>query len=69
MQYGGTMYIMSNDYGSVLYIGVTSDLITRITEHKSKIYPTSFTAKYNCTKLVYYKTYARIEEAIASENN
>ena len=67
MQYGGTVYILANEYGSVLYIGVTSDLFTRIPEHKNKIYPNSFTAKYNCNKLVYYETYARIEDAIARE--
>ena len=58
---------MSNDYGSVLYIGVTSDLFTRIPDHKNKTYPTSFTAKYNCRKLVYYETFPRIEDAIARE--
>ena len=67
MQYGGTIYIMTNDYGSVLYIGVTSDLFTRIPEYRNKLYPDSFTAKYNCDKLIYYETYARIEDAIARE--
>jgi len=67
MQYGGTVYILTNEYGSVLYIGVTSDLFTRIPEHKNKAYQTAFTAKYNCTKLVYYETYGRIEDAIARE--
>ncbi|HSY60296.1 MAG TPA: GIY-YIG nuclease family protein [Cytophaga sp.] len=67
MQYGGTIYILTNEYGSVLYIGVTSDLFTRIPEHRNKIYPDSFTARYNCTNLVYYETYARIEDAIARE--
>lgn len=67
MQYGGTVYIMTNEYGSVLYIGVTSDLFIRIPEHKNKIYSNSFTAKYNCIKLVYYETYPRIEDAITRE--
>ena len=67
MQYGGTVYIMANEYGSVLYIGVTSDLFTRIPQHKNKAYPGSFTAKYNCNKLIYYETYGRIEDAIARE--
>ena len=67
MQYGGTVYILSNEYGSVLYIGVTSDLFSRIPEHKNKVYPNSFTAKFNCNKLVYYETFARIEDAIARE--
>lgn len=58
---------MTNEYGSVLYIGVTSDLFIRIPEHKNKIYSNSFTAKYNCIKLVYYETYPRIEDAITRE--
>jgi len=36
-------------------------------QHKNKFYPNSFTAKYNCDKLVYYFFYSRIEEAIAAE--
>jgi putative endonuclease len=36
-------------------------------EHKNKIYPNSFTSKYNCDKLVYYLFYNHIEEAIAAE--
>jgi putative endonuclease len=54
MQRGGCIYIVTNLTHSVLYIGVTSDIITRIWEHKNKVHPKSFTAKYNCTKLVYY---------------
>ena len=54
MQYGGTVYILKNVHHEVLYIGVTSDLFTRIPEHITKVYPNSFTAKYNCNKLVYY---------------
>ncbi len=58
---------MTNKTHSVLYIGVTSNLIARVWEHKNKVYPTSFTAKYNCNKLVYYSFYPRIEEAISAE--
>ncbi|HYK44074.1 MAG TPA: GIY-YIG nuclease family protein [Parafilimonas sp.] len=39
MQYGGTVYILTNVHHEVLYIGVTSDLFTRITEHIMKVYP------------------------------
>ena len=67
MQYGGTVYILTNTHNTVLYIGVTSDLFKRIPEHRDKVYPASFTSKYNCTKLVYYETFGRIEEAIARE--
>ncbi len=67
MQYGGSIYIMANDLHTVLYIGVTSNLHSRVKEHKEKFYPDSFTAKYNCHKLVYYESFSRIEEAIARE--
>jgi len=58
---------MTNTYHNVLYVGVTSELIARVWDHKNKTYPNSFTAKYNCDKLVYYIFYPRIEEAIAAE--
>ena len=58
---------MANSFHTVLYIGVTSKLIARVIEHKEKFYPHSFTAKYNCNKLVYYENFSRIEEAIARE--
>ena len=58
---------MTNQYHNVLYVGVTSDLTARVWDHKNKTYPKSFTAKYNCDKLVYYMFYSRIEEAIANE--
>ena len=67
MQYGGTVYILTNKYNTVLYIGVTADLFTRIPEHKSKLHKKAFTAKYNCDKLIYYETFGRIEDAIARE--
>ncbi len=36
-------------------------------QHQNKEYNNSFTAKYNCNKLVYYENFIRIEEAIARE--
>jgi len=67
MGQGGCVYIMTNTRHSVFYTGVTSDLSGRVSQHKNKVYPDSFTAKYNCIKLVYYFAYFRIEEAIAAE--
>lgn len=67
MQKGGWVYILTNKYHSVLYTGVTSDLIGRMQEHRSKFYPSSFTARYNIDKLVYYCLYHSIEEAIEEE--
>jgi putative endonuclease len=67
MEKGGCVYIMTNVFNTVLYIGVTSNLFSRVDEHKTKAYPKSFTAKYNCNKLVYYKMYSTIDEAIGME--
>lgn len=66
-QKGGCVYIMTNKMHTVLYVGVSSDLTGRVWQHKNKVYPDSFTAKYNCDKLVYYCFYPHIEEAIAAE--
>jgi putative endonuclease len=50
-----------------LYVGVTSDIINRITQHKEKQYPKSFTARFNLDKLVYYEAFQMIGDAIARE--
>ncbi|KIA91372.1 hypothetical protein OC25_22350 [Pedobacter kyungheensis] len=67
MERGGCVYILTNLNHTVLYIGVTSELYFRIIEHREKKYPNSFTAKYNCYKLIYYEQFFEIEEAIAKE--
>ena len=67
MQRGGTVYIMTNKNNKVLYTGVTSNLVKRVYEHRTHALPRSFTDKYNCTKLVWYQSFGRIEEAIAEE--
>lgn len=64
---GGCIYIMTNERHTVLYVGVTADLFSRITEHKERIHVKSFTYRYNVTKLVYYESFYSIEEAIARE--
>jgi putative endonuclease len=50
-----------------LYVGVTSNLEQRIFRHKTKYYPTSFSARYNINKLVYFEHYSYILNAIARE--
>ena len=67
MKYGGCTYMVTNKNNTVIYIGVTSALRARIWEHKTKFYPKSFTAKYNCDKIVWYESFPRIEEAIDRE--
>ena len=60
---------MTNKEHAVLYSGVTSDLITRVWQHKNKIHTNSFSAKYNCNKLVYYQAFSHIKEAIDAEKS
>ena len=67
MERGGYVYIMTNKNNTVLYTGVTSNLKVRIWEHKNKVYHSSFTNRYNISKLIYFEIFHSIEEAIARE--
>ena len=60
------VYILASARNGTLYVGVTNDLVRRISEHKSKVVP-GFTRKYNVDKLVYFEEYASILEARARE--
>ena len=60
------MYILTNFGNTVLYTGVTSNLVKRVWEHKNKTIE-GFTKKYNVTKLVFYETFDGIEQAIRRE--
>ena len=59
--------MVTNKHRNVLYIGVTSKLLTRIYKHKTHFYKESFSDKYNIEFLVYYEGYGRIEDAIGRE--
>ena len=61
------VYIMTNKMNTVLYTGVTNDLMRRVYEHKNKLDIKSFTARYNVNKLVYYETINSIQSAIERE--
>jgi len=63
----GHVYIMSSLNNSTLYTGVTANLPQRVAQHKEKYNPKSFSAKYNCVKLVYYRWFEDIRDAIAEE--
>ena len=63
----GFIYIITNKNNTTLYVGVTSNLVKRISEHIEKSYQNSFSARYNLNKLVYYETFQMIEDAIARE--
>jgi len=60
------VYIISNISNSVLYIGMTNDLLRRIGEHRSGLV-VGFTKKYRCSKLVYYEVLDTAYDAITRE--
>ena len=60
------VYMITNKYNTVVYIGVTNDLERRVYEHKHKI-SKGFTSKYNCNKLVWYEESNDIDFAISRE--
>ncbi len=51
------VYILTNRTNFALYIGCTSDLNQRTYVHLLKLVPTSFSARYNTLKLVYYELF------------
>jgi len=57
---------MTNRMHTVLYTGVTSDLIKRIFQHKEKMTP-GFTSRYNVKKLVFYEEFSDAYSAISRE--
>lgn len=60
------VYILSNKNNTVLYIGVSNNLVRRMWEHKNKMFE-GFTAKYNVDKLVYYEVCYDVNDAIHRE--
>lgn len=55
--------IISKKKDGVLYIGETNDLIKRIYQHKNKVRPKTFSARYNLDKLVYFEVVNSKERA------
>ena len=62
------VYIITNKTNSVLYTGVTNNLIRRIYEHKNKL-ADGFTKKYNVSKLVYFEESQDVKSAIQREKS
>jgi len=66
--YNFYIYITTNPEKTVLYIGVTNDVCTRLYQHKeNKGNKKTFAGKYYCYNLVYYEHFSHIEEAITRE--
>lgn len=66
MQKGGYVYILANKRNGTTYIGVTSNLVRRVYEHKNDLVD-GFSQKYSVHNLVYYERHDRIEDAIVRE--
>ncbi len=62
------LYILASRPGGALYIGVTNDLIRRVTEHRAKLVD-GHTRRYNITRLVYFEVHATMRDAIQREKN
>ena len=62
----GFVYILTNKQNGTLYVGVTSDLVRRVWEHKNRVVE-GFTKRYGLDKLVYYEAFEDIENAILRE--
>lgn len=60
------VYILASRKYGTLYIGVTSDLVRRVHEHKTKVVP-GFTKRYGVDKLVLFETFDDPTSAIARE--
>lgn len=61
------VYIITNKKNGVLYIGETNELKRRIYQHKNKAHPSTFSARYNLDKLVYFETFENKKEALLRE--
>ena len=66
MQRDYFVYILTNEFDTTLYIGVTNDLVRRISEHKNDAVD-GFTKKYRLHKLVYFESTSDVNEAIFRE--
>ena len=64
----GWVYIMTNRRNGTLYIGVTSDLVRRVWEHREGV-GSSFVRRYGLTRLVYFEHHEDIRTAIQRETS
>ncbi len=62
------IYIMANKKNGTLYVGVTSDLVGRVYQHKNELIE-GFTKKYSCKTLVYFEVFDSMINAIERERN
>src|SRR5688572_9550757 len=61
------VYILTNRWRTVLYVGMTSNIEQRVFQHKTKFFKKAFTGRYNVDRLVYMETYRSGRDPIARE--
>ncbi|HEX2606935.1 MAG TPA: GIY-YIG nuclease family protein [Flavisolibacter sp.] len=64
---GGTVYIITNKFRTVLFVGVTGDLVARMLLHQQRQNANGFTSWYKLNILVYYRSFGTTEAARAEE--
>ena len=62
------LYILASRPGGALYIGVTSDLVRRVHEHKNRLVK-GHTTRYGIDKLIYFEIFDSAYAAIQREKN
>jgi putative endonuclease len=60
------VYILASRRNGTLYVGITSDLLKRVGEHKNDLVE-GFTKRYGVHKLVWYEVHETMESAIQQE--
>jgi len=60
------VYLLSNPWRTVLYTGVTRDLLRRLAEHRGKV-AQGFTKRYNVTDLLYFEAFDDVHAALTRE--
>ena len=66
MERNPTVYIMASGFHGTIYIGVTSNLLQRIAQHREGTFG-GFTAEYGCKRLVWFEMHGTMESAILRE--
>ncbi|TAH66178.1 MAG: GIY-YIG nuclease family protein [Rhodopseudomonas palustris] len=65
---GGYVYVLTNRPNGILYVGVTSDLVRRVYQHREG-FVDGFTKRYGLKRLVYFEHFEDIRTAIQREHN
>jgi putative endonuclease len=60
------VYILASAFQGTLYVGVTSDLVQRVWQHKEHVVA-GFTKRYDVTRLVWYEMHGSMESVILRE--